>query len=510
MHNRDVDTGLAAKRGLTKRQVALGLAAVFAFTILWGRLVYAPCDDAYIFYVYAKNCVGGNGLTFNGTVVWGFTSVLWVGLLTFVGHLGIPIHVGGEILSTLSGGFALWATYFLGRSLRMSRSCALAPPLLLALTGDFVFYSSVGLEQVLFLGLVAVSAALVVSSTQAAQRRITGIAACMAAMIVTRPDGALVCALLLLLWVVRLRSIRAPVICGLLLTCFVAPVVVAMHFYFDDWLPNTFYAKSNAGVANIHHGIVYLLRSLPRYGLVSTLGAVALVYVVLARRIPKHTNSLSMLAISAAWLMYVTLQGGDNMVGGRVLIPILPLVYVALMDLAPRTPNRAAPFLIGLLGVGMLASYTLDQRLHRHVDSWRASYVVRQKAGIYLRDHFPPETVVALNPAGIIPYYSGLQTIDMLGLNDRHIAHHGKRDRRLPVGHQAGDGNYVLSRKPDVILFGGPRSRPPGRRISDREIWASAEFRNKYIRVDWKGVGTAYVRRSHSRKTSQTAGSADE
>src|SRR4029453_5609010 len=39
-----------------------------------------------------------------------------------------------------------------------------------------------------------------------------------------------------------------------------------------------------------------------------------------------------------------------------------------------------------------------------------------------LARHFPAGTLVALNPAGAIPYYSGFPAIDMLGLTDHHIA----------------------------------------------------------------------------------------
>ena len=139
-----------------------------------------------------------------------------------------------------------------------------------------------------------------------------------------------------------------------------------------------------------------------------------------------------------------------------------------------------------------------------------ALLIVRRKTGIYLRDHFSSDTVVALNPAGIIPYYSGLPTIDMLGLNDRHIAHYGRRDRQLRFGHQVGDGHYVLSQEPDVILLGSRRPGQTHPRVSDREIWASEEFHNNYIRADWEGIGTAYIRRSHSRKTARSPGSFDE
>ena len=54
-----------------------------------------------------------------------------------------------------------------------------------------------------------------------------------------------------------------------------------------------------------------------------------------------------------------------------------------------------------------------------------------------------------MDAAGKIPFFSGLRSVDMLGLNDEHIAH-------LPAGyfeagHNKHDPDYVLSRGPDVL-----------------------------------------------------------
>lgn len=496
MNSNHAEESIAPQRDLTAAQVAFALAGIFAITFLYGRFVYAPCDDSYIFYVYAQNFVAGNGLTYNGTIVWGFTSILWVALLSVVGLVGVPIHLAGEILSALSGAFALCTTYLLGRSIRLTRPVALVPALLLGATGDFAFYSAVGLEQTLFVGFVALSAALVMSGAPATSKRITGIASVITATIMTRPEGTLLCGLLLLVWARRLGSIRAPMLCGLFVTGLMATCLFAMHFYYGDWLPNTFFIKSNSGFVNLPHGLAYLQASATRYGPVAALCFAGLIYRLLVKQAGRHMSSIWMLGITALWVSYVVLQGGDNMVGARLLIPILPLVYVSLVALADRIPVRAAIALVVILCTSLVASYALDSLLNRHIEHWRASFIVRQKAGIHLRDHFPSTTVVALNPAGITPYYSGLATIDMLGLNDRHIAHHGKRDHRLRFGHQAGDGDYVLAQKPDVILFGGNLSSQPGRLISEREIWASAEFHQQYARVTWRGIGTAYIKQA--------------
>ena len=59
--------------------IFLGLIVTAA--VVLSRFLYAPSDDAYIFLVYAKNLLSGNGLTFNGTLVEGFSSPLWMALL---------------------------------------------------------------------------------------------------------------------------------------------------------------------------------------------------------------------------------------------------------------------------------------------------------------------------------------------------------------------------------------------------------------------------------------------
>jgi len=55
---------------------------------------------------------------------------------------------------------------------------------------------------------------------------------------------------------------------------------------------------------------------------------------------------------------------------------------------------------------------------------------------------------------GIIPYYSGLPTIDMWGLNDLHIAHKQIPDmgQKRPMGHEKTDPIYAFQRRPTYFL----------------------------------------------------------
>jgi arabinofuranosyltransferase len=471
---------------------------LFPAALLYGWRVYAPSDDTYIFLVYVRNFLDGNGLTYNGTVVEGFTSVFWVFLLTVFGALGIRLPELAAGLSMVSGLLALLATYHLAVSMDIQPGwLALMPPFLLALTGDFAFYSVVGLEEVLFTALVTFNLALLLSKPIESLFRSNYYPALLAVMILTRPEGALICALFFLI-VLRRQTFPLILQCGIKLSLFLLPILVAKWAYYGYWLPNTWYAKAGAGLANAGQGSIYVLFNGSRYISVMVVMAALVILMGFRRQpLPKQVI-LPPALIVVIWLSYITLQGGDNMVGGRFLLPILPIVYSILIRAAQQARLRqtaiaATSFVLGLF---LLLAYITSPGIQAQANSWREVFETRKKAGLYLREHYPPDTLVALNQAGIIPYYSQLPTIDMLGLNDVHIAHYGKRDYTLWYAHQAGDGEYVLSQKPDIIIFGGRGlNAQPGEFISDKEIWASQQFHNEYVLTEWEGIGPVYVRK---------------
>jgi hypothetical protein len=125
--------------------------------------------------------------------------------------------------------------------------------------------------------------------------------------------------------------------------------------------------------------------------------------------------------------------------------------------------------------------------------------------GRFLRAALDPGTLIATNAAGIVPYESELPTVDMLGLNDAHIAH-AIHDRRGFVGHQTHDASYVIERNPAVILPGLPlltKRKLEGAGFSmwlsewlnflpgDAELLMNPEFKRRYsiTSVDVAGHG---------------------
>jgi hypothetical protein len=89
--------------------------------------------------------------------------------------------------------------------------------------------------------------------------------------------------------------------------------------------------------------------------------------------------------------------------------------------------------------------------------------------------------VLAIDPAGSVPFFSQLPAIDMLGLNDRHIGSHAAADfGEGLVGHERGDGDYVLRRRPDLVLFCQPRGGLGACYRSGREMVHDPRFVASY------------------------------
>jgi arabinofuranosyltransferase len=78
-----------------------------------------------------------------------------------------------------------------------------------------------------------------------------------------------------------------------------------------------------------------------------------------------------------------------------------------------------------------------------------------------------------------------MDALDPLGLNDYHIARHPIADRGQGwVGHELGDGKYVLDHKPDLLLLSNFKSDPTF--PADQQLLADSRFATHYqlIHID--------------------------
>jgi hypothetical protein len=218
------------------------------------------------------------------------------------------------------------------------------------------------------------------------------------------------------------------------------------------------------------------------------------------------------------WLGLI-LGGGDHMPGIRMIVPPLVLLAFAVgLDRASLAGARA-PSPEGPGGpTSSDHSRKLFSWLRRPFDGmrpmervwvvlvlltvvWQArcTFAVPWKRdtaaelgkliGRYLESNVPPGALIAASTAGSTPFHApDLRFLDMLGLNDPHIARREvtritTRWQNRP-GHLKGDGAYVLGRRPDLVILGPSQGflgvDPKDWFLSDYELLQSPEFRSLY------------------------------
>jgi arabinofuranosyltransferase len=195
-----------------------------------------------------------------------------------------------------------------------------------------------------------------------------------------------------------------------------------------------------------------------------------------------YSSSYFLLLMVAVYILYVIFVGGDCMPAFRFFAPIIPLLcLISAMSIASLTKTkRTTIFIVIAIVLYNIVQIRINGEIYHHIKNDKVALYGRE-VGLWLRANAPPKAIVATNTAGSIPYFSKLKVIDMLGMNDVHIAH-----RKIPwfgkgwPGHEKGDGSYVLSKSPDYIQFGSSLGSIYPVFLSDYEIQANPVFHQLY------------------------------
>ncbi|MCB9557873.1 MAG: hypothetical protein H6707_17305 [Deltaproteobacteria bacterium] len=438
---------MAAQTRLWLLPAALALS-LSSFALLWAQGFHLV-DDAYISFRYAQNLAAGHGLTWNiGQPVEGYTNLLWVVLLTPFAALA-----GGLVWPSivLGWGFALGALFFCGRLAQGAypgeHAVAALAALLLALNPSFAYWATSGMETALFTFLVC-GAILALQ-----RRRLFWAALALNAAYLTRPEGALVAALLLLgyllfepqPWLTKLKQVVAI---GASLS-----VVIALHVwirmgYYGYPLPNTFYAKVILGKTSALRGLSHLWAFALAGGLLLPWG---LIY--LRERSPAGRLLRQGYLLLGGYLIYLATIGGDLPSWYRFYLPLLPVPLIGLARCLTRLARGRPARLRGALLASALAA--LGVLFFSQSEVKQLPYVRdSQRISKFLVENFfrriPPGSYVAAFAVGRLAYETPLRILDGWGLNDVHIAHL-QRAPSHKFAHDKQDWRYLLSRYPDYI-----------------------------------------------------------
>lgn len=457
-------------------------------------------DDALISLRYARRLLDGLGLTWTeGRPVEGYSNLLWILLVAALGRAGLDLIDAARLLGAAGNALALTALLVAwpARSLREALPAA-SGALVLALSAPIGVWTVGGLEQPLVAACLAWATALSfpILARRGSRRALAGVSLCLGLLSLARPDGALFTAgTLAAVWLAgggRRERARAAAALASLPALFLLGQQIFRLVYYGEWVPNTALVKLSPSPEHVLGGVVYAgagLLSLSPFSELALAVAAAGAFGIGGPDPARRARLRLLLVQMLLWIVYVAAIGGDIFPGYRQMVPVVVLAAFALADglawLAERGALARRPRAVaGALALALLAFSWLQVQSHESQRAIAERFEWRgQVVGLALARAFgDSQPLVAVTAAGCIPYWSGLPALDMLGLSDHYLARHRPADFGAgKLAHELGDGAYVLSRRPDLIVYHvgsiGSELR------SGRELAAMPEYRELYAPV---------------------------
>lgn len=389
-------------------------------------------EDAYITFRYSTNLASGNGFVFNpGERVLGTTTPLFALLLALAGKLfGISLIPSiGAALSVFCGLAAGAFIYALCRHVESARPVALIATALYLSNGLILRVSVGGMETSLVLLLMAASAYGIVSA-----RFPLTFWAC-AFLVITRLDGifwGVACCLAIFhsRQTVRFRDWFIP------FALIILPWFLFAFFYFGSIVPNTVYAKQVIGIAGDRHThslsdaihfCTWFIGALG-YGTTSLQGLwlVLLVLGVFVGQLPMKRKLLARTLVGFLLLYAAFLFWGKAPYQPRYLAPALWAfsLFIAfglkeVADLWHRQDISWSKHLRFGFVCTILVLYALIQNRNSLAPNRQYEeneWQTRRVLGLWLQQHTPLDSSVAMEAIGYQGYYSQREIVDMAGL----------------------------------------------------------------------------------------------
>ncbi|HEX3050748.1 MAG TPA: glycosyltransferase family 39 protein [Aggregatilineaceae bacterium] len=449
-------------------------------------------DDAMVSMRFARNLANGDGLVWNpgGERIEGYTNPLWVGYMAVV-HLveddmtrtSLYIQVTAAILLAIN----LWVVWNIAKLVIGNQAAALGAVIFTAFYLPLNTWSLQG-NEVSSLTLILSLTVWGALSALNAERFSAWPYILLGFSTLIRMDMAVAVGMLaaFLFFVDRAhwkQHIMVPVVS---LAAFMIPQTAFRVWYYDAWLPNTYYLKMQGYpfVLRILHGLDVTLRVFIKVGVLPLL--------VFVFRRDRLVRLLAWMVLGqVGYSIYV---GGDawEWYGGanRYVSIVMPLFFVLLWctlheiyRVVPLESKPMARYGIAAFGAFVLvtvnATYgpgALNEWLLLKPSMDAADNGKKVEQALWLQRYTTEEARIALAGAGIVPYFAERPYIDLLGKSDKVIAHR-QMDRstipELKPGHMKWDYGYSIGElQPDVVM----------------ELWVDEASAGEYLNAAYMGV----------------------
>lgn len=458
-------------------------------------------DDSLISLRYAQRFIEGKGLSWNdGHPVEGYSNLLWILGISFLGKFGIDLILSARILGILCSLATIWIILDYFKKQNVRKEYVFLAITLLVTTPCFAVWAIGGLEQPLYVLLVTLTITEVMRIINTnSLKRAYYLSLWLGLLSITRPDGFLfsIITALFLLFINRNHKTNFKKI--ILLSIFVPSLfllsqVIFRYIYYGEWVPNTALVKVKISFHHVIRGIYYHVKAFLGTLIMSSLGFYCL-YILVFRK--SSLSGIYLLFILLSWVGYISLVGGDIFPAHRhyavvliflVFSIILGMPYIKSIDLKNKKLITGS---VIVLVVNFIVQTQLPLNQYALLERWEFRGM---NLGERLKQNLPKETLIAVTAAGCIPYASELPSIDLLGLNDYYIPRHPPADfGNGSLAHELGDADYTMRRNPDIIIFN------TGAPLSDVDFNITNQLKNNrvfvknYVEITAKERDTKYI-----------------
>ncbi len=425
----------------SQRNAGLIFFAVVLIRLVFHWITGFVADDAFITFRYAENIAAGHGFVYNeGERVLGTATPLFTLILSLFAFVRLGAGWGALLVSVVSSGLTAAILYRYAERLRFGSLWAI-PVALYAMWPQAMISETSGTETAFYTFLLTAS-----FYNLQARRPYYALAAATLAT-VTRPEGALALALVLLasLWRYRDRWLSLVLVPAAILV----PWVLFANWYFGSPIPHTIPAGlalyGRTGADTPFARLDYALGLSQGYG-----------WVLVALVLPGvwwlwRTQRTGLILL--AWLagMAVIFAFSELEMIFWYVTPLLPVLFlvasaaaVALFDavdwLHVRQANLVPPVslaivvLLGVINFGNLQVYQDKQA--KLTDA-------NEAIGYYLRAHTKEEALVAAEDIGYIGAFSRRHILDRDGLVS---------PQAVPYNAAGAYGQLIYDFEPDVVV----------------------------------------------------------
>ena len=413
----------------------LPLLVLIFFITTSSHFSYTP-DDTYIYLQFAKNIVHGNGISFNpGEPAYGFTSPLWLGIISAGGWTGIDVYVVAKATDLLIASLSLIVFYLLAFEIVRDIAVSLCATITFSVNAWFLRWAGTGMET-------SLSVLLVLAVMLYCFRNEYFISIIMAALLtLVRPEACLIVPVILLDVYFnsndKRRALHLIAQLALIYVAAILPWLIYAYTTFGSIVPNT---SAKAGFNfNLHEMYATFVDIAQTIGIADGLALVVAAVCGLILFIKRKTLLpvseqdddsrffvFRQFIIGISWIGLVLLSYiiPDVNVVSRYLLLVIPFVTIFAFSLVYQLFSRSAfrryvyGAIFALTALAMIQNQIWYQRnvLPGISVFEQGMETCMIPMGKWLKQNTSPDAKIVLADVGAIGYYSDRYVCDAAGL----------------------------------------------------------------------------------------------